>query len=61
METILIAFFITLFAIAGLALGVMVARPPIKGSCGGLACVKGIDCGTCKARTKLEQETGETP
>ena len=61
METILLAFFIILLAIGGLALGVMAGRPPIKGSCGGLACVKGIDCVTCKAHAKLEQETGETP
>lgn len=50
MTTLFLAFVIILLAIAGLAVGVMVGRAPIKGSCGGLACVKGIDCGLCKAR-----------
>ena len=61
METIILAFFIILLAIGGLALGVTVGRPPIMGSCGGLACVKGIDCGACKAQAKQKQETGEKP
>jgi hypothetical protein len=54
-ETIIFAFAILLLAMAGLALGVMAGRKPIKGSCGGLACIKGIDCGACKAKHK----TGE--
>lgn len=53
METIIFAFAILLLSMAGLALGVMAGRKPIKGSCGGLACVKGIDCGACKAKRKL--------
>jgi len=61
METIIFAFVLILVAIGGLTLGVMAGRPPLKGSCGGLACVQRIDCGTCKARAKLEQKTGELP
>jgi hypothetical protein len=53
METIIFAFAILLLSMAGLALGVMAGRKPIKGSCGGLACVKGIDCGACKAKRKM--------
>ena len=54
METLLLAFIIVLLAILGLAAGVIGGRPPIKGSCGGLACLKGIDCGACKAKAQLE-------
>lgn len=61
METIILAFFLILLAIGGLALGVMVGRAPLKGSCGGLACVKGLDCGTCKSGRKRNAQTGETP
>lgn len=50
METVAFAFVIVLLAIGGLAFGVMAGRPPIKGSCGGLACLKGVDCGACKAK-----------
>ena len=50
METILLAFLIVLLAIVGLAIGVLAGRAPIKGSCGGLACVKGVDCSACKSR-----------
>lgn len=42
---------VILLAIAGLSLGVMLGRPPIKGSCGGLACVPGVSCSACPKRT----------
>lgn len=54
METFILTFIILLLAIIGLAIGIMTGREPIKGSCGGLACVKGIDCGICKAGQKAE-------
>ena len=50
MATIILTFVISLLAIAGLAIGVIAGRSPIKGSCGGLACHKGTSCGVCKAR-----------
>lgn len=52
METILLAFVISLLAIAGLAVGVIAGRGPIRGSCGGLGCHKGISCGVCKAKRR---------
>lgn len=54
MHTILFAFFILLLAIAGLAIGVIFGRAPIKGSCGGLACHKRLSCGICKTRHRLD-------
>ena len=38
METFILAFILILLAVAGLAVGVMFGRAPIKGSCGGLSC-----------------------
>lgn len=55
METLVFAFAILLLSMGGLALGVMAGRKPIKGSCGGLACVKNIDCGACRAKRALEE------
>ena len=56
MKTLLAAFVISLLAIAGLAIGVLAGRGPLKGSCGGLACRKGIDCAGCaKAQRSAER------
>ncbi len=53
------AFAITLalfvLAVAGLSVGVMLGRAPIKGSCGGLACIKGADCSACPHRGHEEE------
>ena len=46
MQTIIAAILLLAFAMAALALGVVFGRPPIKGSCGGLAC-NGA-CSSCK-------------
>jgi hypothetical protein len=55
MAIFLIALGIIGLAIAGLSLGVVLGRPPIKGSCGGLACIPG---GTCSACPKQIQSGG---
>lgn len=51
-------FALTIFAlaIAGLAVGVMAGRKPIEGSCGGVACLKNIECATCPNKKMLERE-----
>ena len=54
MEIFLLTFLFLLVAIGGLALGVIAGRAPIKGSCGGLACHKGVSCGACKAKREAE-------
>ncbi len=46
METFLITFLIMALAVAGMAIGVLVGRRPIRGSCGGLGAL-GLKCGNC--------------
>lgn len=36
-----------LLSIAALAAGIMLGGEPIKGSCGGIACVKAVKCQGC--------------
>jgi hypothetical protein len=52
MTTFLLTLGLILLAFAGLSLGVMFGRAPIKGSCGGLACIPGADCAACPNRSK---------
>lgn len=47
MGTFLLAFGLIGLSLAGLGIGVMFGRPPLKGSCGGLACAKGLSCSGC--------------
>lgn len=51
MQTVL-TLAIFLLAFGGLALGVMAGRAPIKGSCGGLSCLKGLECGACSKKVE---------
>ena len=50
MGTFILSLAIILLAISGLAVGILFGRPPIKGSCGGLACITGADCSACPKR-----------
>jgi len=56
MQTIILAFIISLLAIVGLAVGAIAGRGPIKGSCGSLACDKRLSCGVCKAKTRKDTQ-----
>ena len=47
MATVLLSVTVFGLAMAGLAAGVIAGRGPIKGSCGGLACLKGARCAGC--------------
>ncbi len=47
---VLFAILIFALAAAGLALGVLLGRPPIKGSCGGADCIRGGACAACPRR-----------
>lgn len=39
MEVFVVIFIVLLLAVAGMSVGVMFGRPPLKGSCGGLGAV----------------------
>jgi hypothetical protein len=47
---IFIAVGIVLLAVLGLGLGSFFGRGPVKGSCGGMACIKDIACEGCPNR-----------
>lgn len=50
MMTFLITLALVVLAIGGLSLGVILGREPIKGSCGGLACIPDASCAACPKR-----------
>lgn len=54
MLTFALAAILSGLAIVGLAVGVLLGRAPIKGSCGGLSCV-GLDCATCPSRRERDE------
>lgn len=46
--TALVAFFVFMMVVIGMAVGVMVQGKRITGSCGGLGAIDGVDqCGVC--------------
>lgn len=47
MTTILLAIGIFLVLFAAMAIGIMLGRPPIKGSCGGMAALTAGTCEIC--------------
>ncbi len=49
LSLIAITFVVMLLAVAGMALGVIFKRPPLKGSCGGLANEDGFDCACARS------------
>ena len=52
MEILIPVFSIFGLALIGMAVGVLAGRSPIKGSCGGLACIHKLDCEACPHRDK---------
>jgi len=49
---ILLVLAIFLLAGAGLGLGLLIGKGPLKGSCGGLSCIKGAVCEGCPHRNE---------
>jgi hypothetical protein len=46
----LLTFLLVLLAITGLALGVLMGRKPLEGSCGTAHCTKIMKCAGCPSR-----------
>lgn len=53
--TFLLAVGIVSASMLGLALSVLFGRPPLRGSCGGLSCIEGIECEGCPKRRNLDE------
>ncbi|MBN7758195.1 (Na+)-NQR maturation NqrM [Nitratireductor aquimarinus] len=53
---ILLALAIFLLAATGLAVGLFSGRGPVKGSCGGMACLKDVACEGCPNRSRQESQ-----
>ncbi len=51
---LLLALGVFLLAAGGLALGLAFGRGPVKGSCGGMACLKDVACDGCPNRAAAE-------
>lgn len=47
----LLGIVVVLLAAGGLALGLAFGRGPVKGSCGGMACLKDVACEGCPHRS----------
>jgi len=54
MATFFLTLVIVLASVAGLATGVLLGRAPLRGSCGGVPCVKGGGCAACQTHTDRE-------
>jgi hypothetical protein len=52
---IFLVLIIVLLAVLGLGLGSVFGRGPVKGSCGGMACIKDIACEGCPHRKSEDQ------
>ena len=47
---LLLGFAIVVLAMGGLALGLAFGRGAVKGSCGGMSCIKDVACEGCPNR-----------
>lgn len=57
MAFFMMSFLVITFAILGMALGALCGRRPLKGGCGGLNSLAGLEaaCESCASRCKKEQ------
>lgn len=53
---VMLGLCIVLLAVLGLGLGSLVGRGPVKGSCGGMACIKDVACEGCPHRISEDQD-----
>lgn len=52
-----LVFGIILASIAGLAVGVMLGRAPLRGTCSGASCTKRFQCAGCRRNRSPEDRT----
>jgi hypothetical protein len=55
MSLFLVTFVVMGLAVFGMAVGVLAGRSPIKGSCGGLNTIPGIECACSEPCEKRKQ------
>ncbi len=58
MTTILLSIVVALLVFAGMALGILFGRQPIKGSCGGIGAASGESCELCGGNPAKCPENG---
>lgn len=56
MEVFLLVLAIFLTSMAGLAVGILARRAPLRGSCGGLACNCSSNCRDGRRSERMDQE-----
>lgn len=56
MAAFLMTVGLILCALAGMGLGALFGRPPIKGSCGGLSCIPEANCSACPRRNSTGEQ-----
>jgi uncharacterized protein len=54
MQTFLFSLFFILISVAGLAVGILFRREPLRGGCGSVSCLKGAACGACQRAGEAE-------
>jgi hypothetical protein len=54
MITFLFTLVIFVVSIAGLAVGVLLKRQPLRGACGSLVCLPGASCGACRRAEEVD-------
>lgn len=56
MELFLVTFGIMVMVVAAMAIGAIMGRKPIQGSCGGLGKLMGEDCEFCEKKDQCSDE-----
>jgi len=52
-----LVFLIVMISVAGLAIGVLLGRAPLRGSCGDGVCTRAVKCPGCHRTTEPGQGT----
>jgi hypothetical protein len=54
MQTFVLSLILILGSVAGLAVGVLFRREPLRSGCGSVSCLKGISCGACQRHSEAD-------